>query len=486
MTSSGPQEIKMTYAHTDQFYINGAWVAPAATEWLEVINPATEKPFARIAMGSETDVDRAVAAAKAAFRSWSATPLDQRLACIERILKIYKRRHDEFAVAITTEMGAPIDLSRDEQAYVGVSHAEAVLEAARAMRFEEELSNGDTLLRQPIGVVGMITPWNWPINQIALKVLPALAAGCTMVLKPSELTPISAILYAEVLDEAGVPPGVFNLVQGAGPVVGAALSRHRDVAMMSFTGSLRGGSAVTTDSAPTVKRVALELGGKSPNLIFADADIEAAVSGGVHAITANTGQSCDAPSRMLVEASIFDKAVEIAKRTAEGIKVGDPATEGEHIGPLASKVQFDRVQDMIETGIAEGARVLIGGPGRPEGFETGYYVRPTIFVDVNPDMRIVREEIFGPVLVMMPFADEDAAIALANDSDYGLASYISSGDPARVHRVARRLQAGMVNVNGGFLAAGSPFGGVKASGNGREGGAPGIEEFLETKVITRF
>lgn len=476
----------MTYAHTDQFYIKGAWVAPAATAWLEVINPATEKSFARLAMGSEVDADRAVIAAKAAFPAWSATPLDQRLALIERILAIYKRRFEEFAVAITTEMGAPIVLSRDEQALVGISHAEAVLEAARAMSFEEELANGDTLLRQAIGVVGMITPWNWPINQIALKVLPALAAGCTMVLKPSELTPISAILYAEVIDEAGVPPGVFNLVHGAGPVVGAVLSRHPDVAMMSFTGSLRGGSAVTSDSAPTVKRVALELGGKSPNLIFADADLEDAVSGGVRAIAANTGQSCDAPSRMLVEASVFDKAVEIARRTAEGIAVGDPAAEGDHIGPLASRVQFDRVQDMIETGIAEGARVLAGGPGRPEGFDTGYYVRPTIFVDVTPDMRIVREEIFGPVLVMMPFADEKEAIALANDTEYGLSSYISSSDPARINRVARRLQAGMVNVNGGLLAAGSPFGGVKASGNGREGGALGIEEFLEVKVITSF
>ncbi|MEQ9695820.1 aldehyde dehydrogenase family protein [Shimia sp. SDUM112013] len=476
----------MTYAHTDVFYINGAWVAPQAPASIDVINPATEQPFATLAMGSASDVDTAVAAAKAALPAWSQTSREDRLALITRILEIYKRRYEEFALAISTEMGAPICFSRDEQAAVGVSHLEAVADALKEIRFEETLSNGDTLMRGPVGVCGLITPWNWPINQIVLKVIPALAAGCTMVLKPSELTPLSAILYTEVLDEAGVPPGVFNMVHGEGPIVGAALSRHPDVAMMSFTGSTRGGVAVTQDSAPFVKKIALELGGKSPNLIFADADLETAVTGGVQFCMGNTGQSCDAPTRMLVERSVYDRAVEIAARACNAVTVGAPDVEGDHIGPLTSQMQFDKVQAMIRMAMDEGARLVAGGPGRPEGFETGYYTRPTVFADVTNDMRIAREEVFGPVLVMIPFDTEEEAIALANDTDYGLSSYLSSGDPARIRRVALRLEAGNVNVNGGYIAAGSPFGGYKQSGIGREGGLLGLEEFLETKAISAY
>ncbi|WP_333712748.1 aldehyde dehydrogenase family protein [Yoonia sp.] len=476
----------MKYTHTDSFYIGGAWVPPLAKESFPVVDPSTEETIATLAMGGPADVDAAVAAAKAAFPAWSATSLDERLAIIARIQKIYERRYEDMAQTISAEMGAPIAFSRDEQAAVGLSIVEGAVAAAKTFEFERTLPNGDHVVHAPIGVVGMITPWNWPINQIVLKVVPALIAGCTMVLKPSELTPLSAILYAEILHEAGLPAGVFNLVHGEGPVVGAALSRHPDVAMMSFTGSHRGGTAVSIDSAPTVKRVALELGGKSPNLIFADADLEEAVSNGVYAVAANTGQSCDAPSRMLVEASAFDQAVEIARRTAEDIAVGPASEEGEHIGPLAHKLQFDRVQAMIKAGLDEGARLVAGGLGRPDGLDKGYYVKPTIFADVTPDMRIVREEIFGPVLVMLPFETEEEAIAMANDTTYGLSSYISSGSSERIARVARRLEAGMVNVNGGFLAAGSPFGGYKQSGNGREGGELGIAEFLETKVITAF
>ena len=476
----------MAYANTDKFYIDGAWVDPVSPTTIDVINPATEQAFATLSMGNGDDIDRAVAAAKSAFKTWSQTSKQDRMDLIGRIIEVYNRRYDEMAKAISTEMGAPIDFAKEEQAYVGVSHAEAILETLKSFEFEQTMANGDTLVRAPIGVCGMITPWNWPINQIALKVIPAIAAGCTMVLKPSELTPISAILYAEILHEAGVPKGVFNMVHGEGPVVGAALSKHTDVAMMSFTGSHRGGTAVSIDSAPSVKRVALELGGKSPNLIFADADLEEAVSSGVHAIAANTGQSCDAPSRMLVEASVFDKAVEIAKTTANAIEVGDPALEGEHIGPLAHAAQFEKVQAMINAGVAEGATLVAGGPERPASHTTGYYIRPTVFSDVTPDMQIVRDEIFGPVLVMMPFEDEATGIALANDTPYGLSSYVSSGDKARIARVARQLDAGMVNVNGGYLESGSPFGGYKQSGIGREGGAIGLEEFLETKAITQF
>ncbi|MDO6522554.1 aldehyde dehydrogenase family protein [Shimia thalassica] len=476
----------MTYSHTDAFYIDGAWVSPLGSNVIDVIDPATEAPFAQLAMGSQSDVDRAVAAAKAAFPAWSQTSREERLAVISRILDVYKRRFEEFAQAISTEMGAPISFSRDEQAAVGVSHLEAVIDALKDFTFEETLENGDLLVRGPIGVCGLITPWNWPVNQIVLKVIPALAAGCTMVLKPSELTPVSAILYAEVLDEAGVPAGVFNLVHGEGPVVGAALSRHPDIAMMSFTGSTRGGVAVTHDSADLVKRVALELGGKSANLIFADADVDAMVTAGVQMCMGNTGQSCDAPTRMLVERSVYDQAVDVAIKACNAITVGAPDQEGDHIGPLTSQMQFDKVQAMIQMALDEGARLIAGGLGHPEGFDTGYYVRPTVFADIHNDMRIAREEVFGPVLVMIPFDTEEDAIRIANDTPYGLSSYLSSGDPDRIRRVALRLEAGNVNVNGGYIAAGSPFGGYKQSGIGREGGELGLEEFLEAKAISAY
>jgi aldehyde dehydrogenase (NAD+) len=345
------------------------------------------------------------------------------------------------------------------------------------------LDNGDTLLREPIGVCGLITPWNWPINQIALKVVPALATGCTCVLKPSEYTPLSAMLYAEMLAEAGVPPGVFNLIQGDEAGAGAALSAHPDVAMISFTGSTRAGVAVTRAAVPTVKRVTLELGGKSPNLVFADCDLDAQVAASVRECMYNSGQSCDAPTRLLVERAVYDRACAVAQETAEAIATGDPSEEGDHIGPLFDKVQYERVQALIEAGLAEGARLLTGGPGRPAGHETGWYVRPTIFADVSNDMRIAREEIFGPVLVILPFETEQDAIEIANDTPYGLAAYLQTGDPARAERVARRLQAGAVHINGGALNYGSPFGGYKQSGNGREGGVYGLEDYQELKTL---
>ncbi|CUH99499.1 3-succinoylsemialdehyde-pyridine dehydrogenase [Leisingera aquaemixtae] len=466
-----------------QFYIDGSWIDPRGSSSADVINPATEQSLGRLALGSEADVDAAVAAAKAALPGFAATSREARIALLERVLEVYTARADEFAQAISLEMGAPITMSREMQAQAGIDHLEAIIADLKALDFEESLPNGDTLVRMPVGVCGLITPWNWPINQIVLKVGPALAAGCTMVLKPSELTPLSAILYAEVLHEAGVPAGVFNLVHGEGPVVGAALSRHPDVSMMSFTGSTRGGVAVTRDAAETVKKVALELGGKSPNLVFADCDLETAIAEGVEACFINTGQSCDAATRMLVECSVYGRAVELAQTKADEKSVGNPAEPGDHMGPLSSAQQYARVQEMIGAGIAEGAQLIAGGPGKPEGFETGYYARPTIFADVNSAMRIAQEEIFGPVLVMIPFGSEDEAIEIANDTPYGLSAYVQTGDSARAARVARALQSGMVNVNGAFLGAGSPFGGVKMSGIGREGGREGILEFLETKVI---
>ncbi|SLN37770.1 3-succinoylsemialdehyde-pyridine dehydrogenase [Pseudoruegeria aquimaris] len=468
-----------------KFYINGAWVDPATPNDLGVINPATEEVFATISMGSEADVDAAVAAARAAFASYSRTSVDDRIALLESILAVYKRRYDEFATTITQEMGAPATLSKNAQAAVGVGHLEGFLKGLKEIQFRSTNFNGDTILREPIGVCGLITPWNWPMNQIVLKVLPALAAGCTMVLKPSELTPIDAMLYAEVLHEAGVPAGVFNLVNGEGPVVGAALSRHPQVDMMSFTGSTRGGTAVARDGAATVKRVTLELGGKSPNLVFADTDVEAAVKRGVRHCFQNTGQSCNAPTRMLVERSAYDQAVEVAKATAEATEVGDPALEGSHIGPLVSQLQFDRVQTLIQAAIDEGARLVAGGPGKPDGRNVGYFVKPTVFADVRNDMRIAQEEVFGPVLAMIPFDTEEEAIEIANDTPYGLAAYIQTGDPERAGRVSTQLRAGMVHINGEDMGYGSPFGGYKMSGLGREGGHFGIEDFLEVKVVSR-
>ncbi|RZS89032.1 aldehyde dehydrogenase (NAD+) [Phyllobacterium myrsinacearum] len=467
------------------FYINGAWVPPLKANDLDVINPATEKPVAVISMGTAADIDRAVAAAKTAFQTYSRTSVEERLALLEKLLAIYKRRYDEMAKTITLELGAPITMSTQQQADVGVGHLQGFIDALKALHMREELPNGDLLVREPIGVCGLITPWNWPINQIALKVVPVLATGSTCVLKPSEFTPLNALLYAEMVDEAGFPAGVFNLVNGDGATVGAALSKHKDVDMMSFTGSTRAGIAVSKDAAETVKRVTLELGGKSPNIVFEDADLEDRVAGSVLECFNNSGQSCDAPTRMLVQRSVYDKAVKIAEAAGRQAQVGDPQEEGDHIGPLVSHIQYGRVQNLIEAGISEGARVLVGGAGKPEGFETGYFVRPTIFADVRNDMRIAREEVFGPVLSLIPFDTEEEAIAIANDTPYGLAAYVQTGDAKRAERVASRLKAGMVHINGGPHRYGSPFGGYKQSGNGREGGKFGLEDFLEVKTIHR-
>jgi aldehyde dehydrogenase (NAD+) len=468
-----------------KFYIDGEWVAPLATNDLDVINPATEQPVAVISMGTAADVDRAVGAAKKAFTTYSRSSVEERLALLERLLEIYKRRYEEMAQTITLELGAPITMSREQQADVGVGHLQGFIDALKRLEMRDTLPNGDVVLREAIGVCGLITPWNWPINQIALKVVPALATGSTCVLKPSEFTPLNAMLYAEMVHEAGFPAGAFNLVNGDGVHVGAALSRHKDVDMMSFTGSTRAGIAVSKDAADTVKRVTLELGGKSPNLVFEDADLEARITGSVLECFNNSGQSCDAPTRLLVQRSVYDKAVEIAERVGREARVGNPEEEGSHIGPLVSAIQYDRVQALIDAGIAEGARVLVGGAGRPEGYEKGYFVKPTIFADVHNDMRIAREEVFGPVLAIMPFDTEEEAIVIANDTSYGLAAYVQTGDPARAERVATRLRAGMIHINGAPHRYGSPFGGYKQSGNGREGGMFGLEDFLEVKTLHR-
>jgi aldehyde dehydrogenase (NAD+) len=466
-----------------KFYIDGKWVEPATQNDLLVLNPATEKPIAVISLGTAVDVDRAVAAAKKAFASYSRTTVEERLALLEKLLAIYKRRYDEMADTITAELGAPRTMSHEQQADVGVGHLQGFINALKRLKLREKLPNGDTLLREPIGVCGLITPWNWPVNQIALKVVPALATGCTCVLKPSEFTPLNAMLYAEMIEEAGFPAGVFNLVNGDGIHAGAALSKHKDIDMMSFTGSTRAGIAVSKDAADTVKRVTLELGGKSPNIVFADADIEERVTASILECFNNSGQSCDAPTRMLVERSAYDEVVEIARRVGMEARVGDPTKDGSHIGPLVSHIQFERVQALIEAGVAEGATLLAGGPGKPEGFETGYFVQPTIFADVDNSMRIAREEVFGPVLSIIPFDTEEEAIAIANDTNYGLAAYVQTRDRERAERVASRLRAGMVHINGGPHRYGSPFGGYKQSGNGREGGMFGLEDFLEVKTV---
>ncbi|MGI9372041.1 MAG: aldehyde dehydrogenase family protein [Hyphomicrobiales bacterium] len=467
------------------FYINGAWVPPVSANECEVVNPANEEACAVISLGSEADVDKAVAAAKEAFETYSQTSREERLALFEKLMDVMKNRHGEMADAISTEMGAPASLAKSAQAGCGPFHLQGFMEALKNFPMEEEFgANGERVVHEPVGVCGLITPWNWPVNQIALKVLPALATGCTCVLKPSEIAPLSAIVFAEMIDEAGFPAGVFNLVNGEGPVVGEAMSRHPDIDMMSFTGSTRAGIAVSKAAADTVKRVALELGGKSPNIVFEDADLEKAIKRGVIHCFNNTGQSCNAPTRMLVQRSRYDEAVSLAEQAANKVEVGDPKEEGRHIGPLVSEIQFNKVQGLIEKGMEEGARLLVGGPGRPEGFNKGYFVRPTVFADVNNDMTIAREEIFGPVLAMIPFDTEEEAVEIANDTPYGLAAYVQTENADRAKRVARKLRAGMVHVNGAAQGPGSPFGGYKQSGNGREGGKWGLEDFLEVKSIT--
>ena len=469
-----------------QHYIEGRWVAPVVMgERFPVIDPATESQVAEVCMGSAADVDLAVAAASRAFPGFSATPLDARLDALRRINEVFKRRFEEMADAITTEMGAPRDMAREAQAASGPGHIEATIQAAQQLDWEVRI-DGSNVVREPIGVCGLVTPWNWPINQILAKVAPAIAAGCTMVLKPSEQAPLSAQLIAEFIDEAGLPPGVFNLVHGNGPSVGHAMSAHPDIEMMSFTGSTRAGVDVAKTAADTIKRVAQELGGKSPNLIFADADLGRALGNAIRRCFYNTGQSCNAPTRLLVEASVYERAVELIKPLAEATKVGDPRQPGRHLGPLSSRIQFERVQRYMQIGIDEGARLVAGGPGRPEGIDHGFFVKPTVFADVHNGMRIAREEIFGPVLSMIPFKDLDDAIAIANDTPYGLAAYLFTSDLDKARSVARRLRAGSVHINGAGQGYMEPFGGFKQSGNGRECGTYGLLDFLELKSINGF
>ena len=465
-----------------QFYINGKWVSPTEVRDFGVINPATEEPIATISLGGPADVDKAVAAATKAFESYSETIINERLAFLRRIIEAYQSRIDEMAETISREMGAPISLSRTAQAPVGLAHLLEIVRVLEHFKFEE--LKGSTLMRkEPIGVCGLITPWNWPMNQIVCKVAPALAAGCTMVLKPSEIAPLSAHLFAHIIDEAGLPAGVFNMVNGDGATVGAAISSHPHVDMVSFTGSTRAGIAVASAAAATVKRVTQELGGKSANIILGDADLENAVKQGVQACFRNNGQSCNAPTRLLVPRSKMAAANMAAKRAAQGTKVGDPLSEGTNIGPLASKGQFEKVQRLIKQGIEEGANLVVGGLGRPEGLSKGYFVNPTVFSDVRNEMTIAREEIFGPVLCIIPYEGDDDAVRIANDTSYGLSGYVTSGDIERARRVAKRIRSGNVHINNARLDFSGCFGGYKQSGNGREWGEAGLEEFLELNAV---
>ncbi|APX89719.1 aldehyde dehydrogenase family protein [Brevirhabdus pacifica] len=469
-----------------KFYIDGAWVDPAAPRDHEVIDPSSEEACAVISLGDRADTDAAVAAARRAFEGWSQSPLETRIGHLEKLLELYKARADDMARAISTEMGAPVDLARSAQVGAGSFHLDGFIKALRDFRFEAPLgpqAPTEMILREPIGVCALITPWNWPMNQIMLKVAPAAGVGCTVVLKPSEVAPLSAMLFAELMDEAGFPAGVFNLVNGDGPGVGSQLSSHPDIDMVSFTGSTRAGTAISKAAADTLKRVSLELGGKGANIIFADAH-EKAVKQGVIRCFRNSGQSCNAPTRMLVQRDRYEQALEEARAAAEATATGPASAEGRHIGPVVNETQFNKIQDLIQKGIDEGARLLAGGPGRPEGTNRGYFVRPTVFADATADMTIFREEIFGPVLTMMPFDSEEDAIAIANDTAYGLTNYIQSSDPETCQRVARRLRSGMVEMNYQAFGQGSPFGGYKQSGNGREGGRFGLEEFLETKAVS--
>jgi aldehyde dehydrogenase (NAD+) len=467
-----------------QFYIDGRWADPAEAKQATVINPATEQPAGTVALGSAVDVDRAVVAARKAFASFSQTSREERIALLQRIAEAYRARLPDMAEAITEEMGAPAWLSQGAQAPLGINHMLAAAETLKSFSFGED-RGAHHITKEPIGVCGFITPWNWPIHQIAAKVAPALAVGCTMVLKPSELAPFSAQIFAEILDAAGVPAGVFNLVQGEGPVVGAAIAAHPDVDMVSITGSTRAGADVARTAAPTVKRVLQELGGKSPNIILADADLQAAVTGGVNGVMQNSGQSCRAPTRMLAPKSLMPQVVAIAKEVAEAWTVGDP-TGNSRMGPVVSKAQWEKIQALIGKGEQEGARLVTGGQGRPDGLAAGYYVRPTVFADVTNDMTIAREEIFGPVLAIIGYDDEDQAVAIANDTDYGLGGYVQSTDIAHARQVAGRIRAGYISLNNAGLDIAVPFGGYKRSGNGREFSDHGFGEFLEIKSILGF
>jgi aldehyde dehydrogenase (NAD+) len=467
------------------FYIDGKWVAPTTPKTLDVINPANEEAYARISLGSKADVDKAVAAARRAFETYSRTTRGERLALLQKIVEVYQKHYAEMVETISREMGAPLGLSKAAQAASGLGHFAEAIRILQDFQFER-VQGTTALVYEPVGVCGLITPWNWPINQISCKVAPALAAGCTMVLKPSEVAPMSGLLFAQIMDEAGVPPGVFNLVNGDGPTVGEAMSSHPGIDMMSFTGSTRAGIAVAKAAADTVKRVTQELGGKSANIVLEDADLKKAVMQGVQNCFSNSGQSCNAPTRMFVPAAKQDEAMQHAKTAAESAKVGDPFAEGTTMGPVVSEVQFNKIQALIQKGIDEGATLVTGGVGRPEGVNRGYYVRPTVFANVTNDMTIAREEIFGPVLAMLPYQTEADAIRMANDTEYGLSGYVQSGDIEHARKVASQLRTGNVHLNGASVDFKAPFGGYKKSGTGREWGEFGFEEFLEVKAVMGY
>jgi aldehyde dehydrogenase (NAD+) len=467
------------------FYINGKWTAPIKSNDFKVINPSNEEPCAIVSLGGAADVDSAVKAAKEAFSSWSQVSKDEKISLIQKLYEIYKSRWSEMAESISLEMGAPIDWASTAQTSSGASHIKDFIKRLKEFEFELSFSSesDNYIVYEPIGVCGLITPWNWPINQITLKVIPALAAGCTMILKPSEIAPLSGMLFAEMIHEAGFPPGVFNLINGDGAGVGSQISGHNGIDMVSFTGSTRAGRLITKNSADTVKRVCLELGGKGGNIVFADSHSDA-VREGIDNVMSNSGQSCDAPTRMLVEKSIYERAVKEAAEKANNIKVDIAQNKGDHIGPVVSKTQFDKIQDLIQSGIDEGATLVAGGPHRPDNLDKGYFVRPTIFTDVSNNMRIAKEEIFGPVLSIIPFENEDEAIAITNDTSYGLGNYVQTQDKEKARRVAKKFRSGGVYINGKSADAGTPFGGYRQSGNGREGGTWGIEEYLEVKTIS--
>ena len=470
-----------------KFYINGEWVNPSKKNDFDVINPSNEEVCAKITLGNSEDTNKAIQSAKKAFETWKETTKQERVGLLEKLLKIYNERYDEMTDAITTELGCPRDWCSANQTSSGASHIEDFIKRLKEFNFEPGFDKGskNQILYEPIGVCGLITPWNWPINQIALKVVPALATGCTMILKPSEIAPLSGMLFAEMIHEAGFPSGVFNLVNGDGAGVGTILSGHKDVDMVSFTGSTRAGRLITKNAADTIKRVCLELGGKGGNIVFADSYPEA-VRDGIRNVMSNSGQSCDAPTRMLVERSIYERAVKEAADEANKIKVGLASKAGDHIGPVISKIQFDKIQSLIKSGIEEGAKLVAGGPDRPEDFKKGYFIKPTIFTDVDNNMRVAKEEIFGPVLSIIPFETEEEAIQITNDTEYGLGNYLQTSDKEKAKRVSRKLRSGIVYVNNQAADSGTPFGGYRQSGNGREGGSWGLHEYLEVKTITEW
>ena len=470
-----------------KFYINGKWVDPIKPNNFEVINPSTEETCAIINLGSSEDTNSAVGAARKAFDTWKDTSKDEKVKLLEKLLEIYKSKWDDMTNAISTELGCPKDWCSANQTSSGAGHIEDFIKRLKNFNFEPGFDNGSVnhIVYEPIGVCGLITPWNWPINQIALKVIPAFATGCTMILKPSEIAPLSGMLFAEMIDEAGFPAGVFNLVNGDGLGVGTDLSGHPDVDMISFTGSTRAGKLITKNAADTIKRVCLELGGKGGNIVFADSYPDA-VRDGIRNVMSNSGQSCDAPTRMLVEKSIYKRAVEEAADEANKIKVDLASKAGDHIGPVISKTQFDKIQSLIKSGIEEGATLVAGGPDKPEDFKKGYFIKPTVFTDVNNDMRIAKEEIFGPVLSIIPFENEEEAIKITNDTEYGLGNYLQTEDKEKAKRVSKRLRAGIIYVNNKPADSGTPFGGYRQSGNGREGGTWGLHEYLEVKTITEW